>query len=326
MSNTGLQTYKSRNRKNDMLTEGLGWFSLALGAAELLVPGGLARLVGVPRYRMLFRFLGMRELASGIGILTRRNSAPWLWSRVAGDAMDLALLGAAMTLAGTKRGRAAAAATAVAGVTVLDIMVSKEHSRNGTVEGAMEQGLQVKKSVIIDLSAQHLYEFWRNFENLPQIMYHLDSVRVDAANGKRSHWVAKAPAGSKVEWDAELTEDIPNERIAWKSVEGSDVQSEGEVRFERAPGGRGTMVTVEMNYNPPLGGVGALVAKLFRKDPTQEIEDSLRFFKQLMETGHIPTTVGQPAGRKMSTSKKFDYKLPRSEQVEGSPQAEFAHS
>lgn len=316
MNNKGLHTYTSRNKKNDMLTQGLGWFSVALGAAELILPGGLASLVGVRKHRMLFRLLGLRELASGIGILTRKNSTPWLWSRVAGDAMDLALLGTALTSPGTKQARVATAAAAVAGVAVLDVMASKEHSRNGNgVAGAAEQHLTVKKSVIIDRSAQELYQFWRNFENLPQVMYHLDSVRV--TDGNHSHWVAKAPGGTQVEWDAELTEDIPYERIAWRSLPGSDVDSEGVVRFERAPGGRGTMVTVEMNYNPPAGGVGAVVAKLFRKDPQAEVKDSLRCFKQLMETGLVVTTKGQPAGRKSSTSKKFDYKVP---QVPGTPQ------
>src|SRR5687768_1706429 len=253
---------------------------------------------------MLFRLLGIRELVSGVGILTRKNSTPWLWSRVAGDAMDLALLGTALSLPGTKQGRVAAAAAAVAGVTVLDVLASKGHSRNsrnGSAEGAMEQDLQVKKTVIIDRAPQELYNFWRNFENLPRVMYHLDSVRV--IDPKRSHWVAKAPGGTQVEWDAELIEDVPNERIAWRSIPGSDVDNHGVVRFERAPGGRGTMVTVELRYNPPAGGVGAVVAKLFRKDPAAEIQDSLRYFKQLMETGIVVTTKGQSAGRKMSTSK-----------------------
>ena len=329
MKSTGLQTYKSRNRKDDTLTQGLGWFSVALGAAELLLPGGLAGALGVRKHRTLIRLLGIRELVSGIGILTRKNSTPWLWSRVAGDAMDLALLGTALAMPGTKQGRVAAAAAAVAGVTALDVMASKEHSkrsRNGTFEGALEQDLRVKKSVIIDRSPQALYEFWRNFENLPQVMYHLESVRSDSTNGKRSHWVAKGPAGARVEWDAELIADVPNQRIGWRSVEGSDVEHNGEVRFEAAPGGRGTIVTVEMEYNPPAGGVGAIVAKMFRKDPAQEVHDALRHFKQLMETGIVVTTEGQAAGRKMGTSKKFDYPVPSVVGTERLPKTEFAHS
>lgn len=327
MNTHGLQTYKSQNRKNDPLAHGLGWLSVGLGAAELLLPGGLASLVGVRKHRLLFRLLGIRELASGVGILTRKNSTPWLWSRVAGDAMDLALLGTAFVLPGTKHGRVAAAAAAVAGVTVLDVMASKAHSRNGEgTAGAFERDLRVRKSVIIDRPAQELYQFWRNFENLPRVMHYLDSVRIDNSNGKRSRWVAKAPAGTHVRWDAELTEDVPNERIAWRSLPGSNVDNRGVVRFQPAYGGRGTLVTVEMEYNPPAGGFGAIVAKLFHKDPVQEIGEAIRSFKQLMETGVVVTTKGQSAGRTTSTSKKFDYKVPDARGVERLPRSEFAHS
>jgi uncharacterized membrane protein len=328
MNNVGLQTYKSRNRKNDMLTTGLGWFSIALGAVELLLPGGLSRVVGVRKHRTMFRLLGVRELISGVGLLTRKNSTPWLWSRVAGDAMDLALVGTALTMPGAKQGRLVAAAAAVAGVTALDIMASKENSKrsgNGNMEGALGQDSRVKKSVIIDRSPQSLYEFWRNFENLPKVMSHLESVTIDSAHGKRSHWAAKGPGGSTVEWDAEMIEDIPSERISWRSVAGSDVEHNGEVRFEKAPGGRGTVVTVEMEYHPPGGGLGAVVAKMFR-DPTQVVHDALRHFKQLMETGIVVTTKGQSAGRKMSTSKKFDYPVPTVTGTESVRRRELAHS
>jgi len=326
MNNLDLRTYKSRNRGNDVLAEGLGWFSVALGAAELLLPGGLARIVGVRKHRLFFRLLGLRELASGIGILTRKNSAPWLWSRVAGDAMDLALLGSAMVLPGKRNSRLTAATAAVVGVTALDIMASKEHSRNGMgMKGALERDLRLRKSVIIDRSAQDLYQFWRNFENLPQVMYHLDSVRSTTPDGKRSQWVVKGPAGMPVQWDAEMTDDVPGERIAWRSLPGSTIENRGIVRFERAPGGRGTMVTVELEYNPPAGGLGAVVAKLFRKDPTQEIDDALRHFKQMMETGSIVTTKGQPAGRQKSISRRYDYPM-KAVDMEHNPASEFAHS
>lgn len=326
MNNNGLQTYKSRNRKNEPLAHGLGWFSIALGAAELLLPGGLASVVGVKKRRTLFRLLGIRELISGVGILTRKNSTPWLWSRVAGDAMDLALLGTALAMPGTRNGRVAAAAAAVAGVTVLDVMASKEHTkRNGSAcEGALERDLKVRKSVIIDRSAQELYDFWRNFENLPRVMVHLQSVsRIDE---RRSHWVAQGPMGAPVEWDAEITEEVSGERIAWRSVPGSKVENRGWVKFDSALGGRGTVVTVEMEYNPPGGGAGAVLAKMFRKDPTQSVGDSLRHFKQIMETGNIVTTKGQSAGRKMSTSRKFDYPVPDAQEFERLPNSEFAHS
>lgn len=298
----------------ERLADGLGWFSVALGLSELLVPGGLARLIGVPKHRTLFRVLGLRELASGIGILARPKPAGWVWSRVAGDVMDLSLLAAALSSNKSQGNRIAAATAAVVGVTALDVLCGQgltEQRKNGQSHSSSFDSpnklIHFKKTAIIDKSPEELYKFWHNFENLPRFMYHLDAVTV---NGNRSHWVAKAPAGSKVEWDAEITQDRPNELIAWRSV-GGDVDNSGEVRFTKAPGNRGTLVEVEMQYHPPGGMLGLTVAKLFRREPGVQVHDSLRFFKQLMETGEIPTTKGQSAGRSRSTSKKYDYPTPQ---------------
>src|SRR5262249_56186778 len=118
--------------------------------------------------------------------------------------------------------------------------------------------------------------------------------------------VGKAPAGRTVEGDAEITEDRRNELIAWRSLEGSDVENMGSVRFERAPGGRGAVVKVHMRYNPPAGVIGAGVAKLLGEAPEWQIKDDLRRFKQVMETGEIITTEGQPAGRASSPSGRYD--------------------
>jgi len=143
----------------------------------------------------------------------------------------------------------------------------------------------VQKSLVINHSPEELYRFWHNFENLPRFMYHLESVQ--PTGDRRSHWVVKGPAGTMVEWDAEITEDRPNELIAWRSLEGSDVNNQGVVRFERAPGNRGTIVRVEIEYNPPGGIIGATIAKLFGKEPGQQVQDDLRRFKQLIETGEV---------------------------------------
>ncbi|MGA9995186.1 MAG: SRPBCC family protein [Pyrinomonadaceae bacterium] len=148
----------------------------------------------------------------------------------------------------------------------------------------------MKKSIVINGSPEELYQFWHDFENLPRFMKHLESVRV--TGDKRSHWVAKAPAGTNVEWDAEITEDQPNELIAWRSLEESDVRNSGSVRFERAPGGRGTRVTVELEYDPPGGVIGAGVAKLFGEEPEQQIYDDLRCVKQVIETGEVVISEG----------------------------------
>jgi uncharacterized membrane protein len=157
------------------------------------------------------------------------------------------------------------------------------------------QGMKIKKSATINRSPEELYAFWRNFENLPRFMEHLESVRV--LDDKRSHWVAKGPAGITVEWDAEIINEVPNEVIGWRSLENSQVDNAGSVRFERAPGNRGTVVEVTLNYAPPAGKVGAAIAKLLGEDPEQQISEDLQRFKQLMEAGEIPTTEGQPSGR-----------------------------
>lgn len=159
-----------------------------------------------------------------------------------------------------------------------------------------QKGIKVEKRITIEKSPEELYRFWRNFENLPQFMKHLESVRV--MGDTQSHWVAKAPANTTVEWEAEITDDVPNERIAWRSLPDSQVPNAGEVRFVPAPAGRGTEVHVSLTYDPPAGALGAIVAKLFGEEPSMQVEGDIRRFKNLMETGEIPTTEGQSSGRR----------------------------
>jgi uncharacterized membrane protein len=132
-------------------------------------------------------------------------------------------------------------------------------------------------------------------------MEHLESVRVEDADSGRSHWVARGPLGRNVEWEAEVIEERENELLVWKSLPGSLVESMGRVEFVDAPGGRGTIVHVSMQYNPPAGSLGAAFAKLFGEEPGTQIKEDLRHFKQIMETGEIPTVEGQPAGQGTST-------------------------
>jgi uncharacterized membrane protein len=158
------------------------------------------------------------------------------------------------------------------------------------------RGIHVEQAFLINRSPEDLYQYWRNFQNLPQIMSHLKEVRVDS--DRKSHWVAKAPriAGGSVEWDAEITADEPNTRIAWRSLSGSQIDCTGEIRFAKAMGDRGTEVHVTMEYVPPAGKLGHWVATLFGEAPRRQMRDDLRNFKALMETGEIPTTNGQPRG------------------------------
>ena len=165
-------------------------------------------------------------------------------------------------------------------------------------------GVQVREVVTINKSPEELYSFWRNFENLPKFMLHLESVTTQEDG--RSHWVAKAPLGRTVEWDAEIINEEPNRLIAWQSLPGADVASAGSVRFEPATGGRGTAVRVNLDYNPPGGVVGATVAKLLGEEPQIQIAEDLRRFKNLMETGETPTVEGQPVGARSTKGAALD--------------------
>ncbi len=310
------EAYKSepwRVQEKDRIAKGLGWFSIGVGLAAIAAPGGVSRLIGLDNHRLLLRMVGVRELASGIGILTNRKPTAWLWSRVAGDIMDLALLRRAFENERANKVLLAATTAAVAGVTAMDVRCSLEYTRKAA---GREDGGRVSKNIMINRSPEELYGFWRDFENLPRFMEYLESVRV--INDKRSHWVVKGPAGKRVEWDAEIVEDRPGERICWRSLEGSEVQHAGCVTFHAALGERGSSVKVELRYSPPAGVVGAAVAKLFGRAPEQEIDESLRRFKQLMEAGEIITTDGQPAGRSRSTSWKWDRSVPRWDAVAAS--------
>src|SRR6185503_13173900 len=155
------------------------------------------------------------------------------------------------------------------------------------------RGVNVEEVVRINRPAYELFRYWRNFEVLPTFMNHL--VAVEQLDSKHSHWVAKAPAGRTVEWDAEIINEIPDELIAWRTLAGADVTSAGSVRFRPVAGG--TEVRVRLQYEPPAGKVGATVAWLLGHDPSRTIREDLRRFKQLMETGEVPTTVGQPRGK-----------------------------
>ena len=154
--------------------------------------------------------------------------------------------------------------------------------------------VHVEKSININSSPKELYQFWRNFENLPLFMENLESVTEN--EGNTSHWVAKGPAGAKVEWDAEIYNEKEGELIAWRSLPGADVINAGSVHFEPAPDGRGTYLKVVLNYNPPGGKAAALFAKLFGQEPGQLVEHNLKRLKQFIETGEIATTEGQASG------------------------------
>jgi len=143
-------------------------------------------------------------------------------------------------------------------------------------------GMKLKRSIEVDRPAAELYAFWRQVENLPKLADVLTSV--ESIGGPWSRWTIHR-AGTQLSWESEVTVDRENEMIGWRSAEGSDVETAGYVRFERAPGGRGTLVRVAMEYDLPAGRVGAALATLLGKRPGAHVEEMLRRFRQVMETG-----------------------------------------
>ena len=167
-----------------------------------------------------------------------------------------------------------------------------------TIQSAADEvarGTHIETSITINKSPGELYSFWRDFRNLPLFMKNLESVT--ESDDAHSHWVVKGIGNSRIEWDAEVYNEIENELIAWRSLEAADVVNAGSVRFEKAPGGRGTYLRVTVNYNPPAGKIGATVAQLFGSEPAQIIKEDLRRLKQMLETGEIATVDGQSSGR-----------------------------
>jgi uncharacterized membrane protein len=155
------------------------------------------------------------------------------------------------------------------------------------------RGTHVDETVTINRPLAEVYRFWRNVENLPKFMRHLQTVAVREEG--ISHWVAKGPAGTTVEWDARIIHEVDNKTIGWQSLEGSDVATAGSVNFDETP--HGTSVRVRLQYSPPAGKLGSAVAWLFGEEPGQQIREDLRRFKALLEAGEIPTIEGQPSGR-----------------------------
>jgi uncharacterized membrane protein len=183
---------------------------------------------------------------------------------------------------------------------ISDAPASTRKRKNPMAAGlpaAEDDDVLVGRSVTIDRSRHELYDFWRDFRNLPLFMENIESVsHLDA---RRSHWKVKGPADSTVEWDSLITEDVPGEVIAWTSVEGADVPNTGRIEFKESPSGRGTIVTATIAYDPPGTKLGALIARMFGREPKIQARRDLRRFKQLMETGEVSTSeppVAAPRG------------------------------
>jgi uncharacterized membrane protein len=206
--------------------------------------------------------------------------------------MDLALLVTALERKRARTGRLAGAIGMVTAIAIADTIETMRLSRRAQAQES-GQRTHAKAAVTVRRPRDEVYAAWHDFRTLPQFMTHLESV--EQRPGGRTHWKATGPAGRTVEWDAEVVEDRPGELIAWRSV-GGLAQHAGSVRFVPAPGDRGTEIHLDLEYSPPGGALGTTVARLFGEEPEQQIEDDLRRFKQLLETGVIVRSEGSPEG------------------------------
>lgn len=317
MRGAPMDSHDGDERPRHLVPRALGVLSLGLGVAGIGAAGRVGRLIGVDdsataRTTML-PGVGARELLCAAGLLATRRPTGWLWARVAGDAMDLAALAMARQRSGGERRRRIDVTLAVvAGVTALDLTAAVRTTR---VAGARRRALRASATVTINRPVDEVYRFWRDFENLPRFMYHLESVRADGDG--RSHWTVRAPGGRRVEWDAEIVEDRLSELISWRSVKGARVPNTGRVRFVRAAGGRGTEVRVDLAYAPPGGAVGRAIATLFGEEPRQQIRDDLRRFKQVIETGEVVRSDGSPDGLATPQQVRQQPARPAADQLSG---------
>lgn len=263
-------------QKSGLLANALGFFSVGLGIAEIVAPKAIGRLIGKSDYSQAIRGIGIRELINGIGILSQRNQQAWLWGRVGGDLIHAAMLGFSWPGRDCKeaRRRSAFAMAAVGAATAID--------STAAVFSGRKRLFHLRKSISINRTPEEVYSFWHNFENLPRFMRNLESVQ---CQDHHSHWVAKAPAGTRIEWDADIVEEVPDSLIAWRTTEGSPVYHAGVVRFE--PSEAGTIVRVELDYMPPAGELGQALAKVTGKAPEQQIESDLQSLKEVMERGQV---------------------------------------
>ncbi|WP_245690760.1 SRPBCC family protein [Sinosporangium album] len=289
----------------------LGWAGLTLGAAQLVAPRAMARLRGANGARAISAAMGARELMHAATLLNGATPTRWAWSRVAGDAVDLVLLSRAMTGRTRKRRRTrmldrtpmlgrlrreiptrngdlttAAATAVVAGITAVDLVTALRATRHRSL-------MSLHASVTINRPREEVYRYWRDVENLPNFMIHVESVR--AIDEYHSRWKAKAPF-TEIEWTAEVIDERPNELIAWHSVRGSRVITKGSVIFTDEPAGRGTVVTVAMKYAVPGGTLGTAIARMLGEHPEQQVRDDLRRLKQVLETGEVLRSDGSPEG------------------------------
>lgn len=272
---------RPRQGQPEQVARGLAWLSIGIGVAHIFAPRVMARLTGVPVPPVVMIACGLRELACGVGILTQDEAAPWIRARISGDAVDLVGLACGALVPGADRKRIAINTAVVAGIAAVDVYCSRELGIHGQRASPRHETVSIE----VSRSPEALYRFWRSFSNLPRVMPHLVSVQeIDA---RRSHWIATGRAGTKVEWDSEIIDDIPNERIAWRSSDGTALFNAGSVQFVRAPAG-GTLVIVELLYESLPGTLSTALTQLLGMDPPGTVRANLDKFREMMEISPSP--------------------------------------
>jgi uncharacterized membrane protein len=287
-----IERRRAQARRLERRATGLGWLSIGLGLAQIAAPRAMARLIGVrddSSNRAAMLGIGVREIASGVGILTGRQPAG-VWMRVVGDVMDLAVLGRSLVSYPENRNRVAAATAAVAGITVLDWVTARGLTRGASTNIEQRQllprsradkpraprGLHIVKAVTIaDHTPDEVYRAWRDIEDVPAFMRGTSGI--DVQNGK-SRWRAQS-RNTAIEWTAELFQD---REAAARTPVSSNM---GSIRFVPAPGGRGTEVRVDLRFGPAV--LGGAIGKLIGQAPDFQVAGALRRFKQRLELGEV---------------------------------------
>jgi uncharacterized membrane protein len=259
---------------------GPGWISLAVGAAEVVVPYILARAVGgrVPRrLRGLVPALGARGMSAGIGLLAKAGHGHWLKRRLLGERLDVGFVGRALRRPGARRVRTVGAFVATWGLAIYDARRRFRARREALALAAAP----VQRSIIIARPPAEVFAFWRDFANLPGIIPHLDAV--DVLDDDRSRWRARGADGDLIEWEAAIVEERDGALVGWRSVDRASIGTAGSLRLEPALGGQGTEVHLELQYDPPDGQLGRIVASFWGEEREEEVEEALRRLKARLE-------------------------------------------
>lgn len=285
----------------------LGMVSSHPGAIEVRVNDGKATLSGPILAEEVDQVLsavssvrGVKEVENQLEVHQTPDNVPSLqggtprnppqfelmqehWSPTARTLMGIT--GTLLTLYGWRRDGFFRTLVGTIGLGVLARSVTNMPMNRIVGVGAGHRAVDIQKTINIAAPVEKVFEFWNNFQNFPKFMSNVRDVQMQGEN--RSHWIVSGPAGVPVEWDAEITERIPNKIIAWKTVPGATVEHAGIVRFDPNPDGT-ARVEIRMSYNPPAGAIGHVVASLFGADPKSEMDADLARMKTLIETGIRP--------------------------------------